>query len=173
MYGKLGIIRAFIPRLVALIAMSATFTPRVRRDVLSRLNMTKDHLYINEGNDRPNVSIVVRPIVHPLGSFKDLSFIIPSETLHPLDIPKTFLYADDVQVGYKIVDYLLSLLPTSLRLKGIIRPYNATHSHHYRAAAMSHFKAGSVRVLVCTDAAGMVCAFLSTTHCFNSLITLL
>ena len=39
---------------------------------------------------------------------------------------------------------------------GLIRPFNATLSQEYRSLAMAHFREGTIRVLVCTDAAGMV-----------------
>ncbi|KAI1784314.1 P-loop containing nucleoside triphosphate hydrolase protein [Ganoderma leucocontextum] len=40
---------------------------------------------------------------------------------------------------------------------GIIHPINATMSSHYRTLAMAHFRASNIRILVCTDAAGMGC----------------
>ena len=43
-----------------------------------------------------------------------------------------------------------------LASEGIIRPFNATLSHEYREEAMDQFRDGRIRILVCTDAAGMV-----------------
>jgi superfamily II DNA helicase RecQ len=44
----------------------------------------------------------------------------------------------------------------NFREAGIIRPYSAAYSPGHRAEVMALFKAGIVRILVCTDAAGMV-----------------
>ncbi|KAJ7842428.1 hypothetical protein B0H13DRAFT_1648793 [Mycena leptocephala] len=56
-YGSIGIIRAFLPRAVPIIAVSAMLTPRVHQDILSKLRIDpKDNLYMNIGNDRPTVS---------------------------------------------------------------------------------------------------------------------
>lgn len=65
-----------------------------------------------------------------------------------------------------MVDYLVSLLKPEDRASGVIHPFNAVHSHDFRKRAMHEFLAGSVRVLICTDAAGMVRVqvVLSTIH---------
>ncbi|CAA7269640.1 unnamed protein product [Cyclocybe aegerita] len=60
-------------------------------------------------------------------------------------------------MGTEIIDHLTDLLPEHLQDVGIIRPYNACFSKKYRRAVMRAFKEGSVRILVCTDAAGMGC----------------
>ncbi|KAG8973138.1 hypothetical protein FRB90_009995 [Tulasnella sp. 427] len=40
---------------------------------------------------------------------------------------------------------------------GFIRPFNATHSHEYRAKVMDAFAKGEVFILICTDLFGMGC----------------
>ncbi len=116
------------------------------------------------------MSIVVRACEHPLNSFADLDFLIPETLRTPEDIPKTYLYVDNISMGGEIIDYLNTKLenhPTSTApLPGIIRPFNATLSQEYRTLAMAHFRAGNIRILVCTDAAGMVCF---TSICFTSI----
>ncbi|KAI0704500.1 P-loop containing nucleoside triphosphate hydrolase protein [Cerioporus squamosus] len=163
-YGTLGIIRAFLPRGTPVIALSATITPRVRRDLMSKLHFPKGDgsNYLNVGNDRPNVSIVVRACEHPLSSYADLDFVIPSQATAPSDIPKTYIYADNIHVGTEIVEYLTTRIATRLSLASgtpddIVRPFNANLSHQYHTEAMEKFRLRTVRILVCTDAAGMGC----------------
>ncbi|KAH9853976.1 P-loop containing nucleoside triphosphate hydrolase protein [Lenzites betulinus] len=160
-YGTLGIVRAFLPRGTSMIAFSATLSPRVRRDLMSKLNFPKggDH-FLNVGNDRSNVSIVVRACEHPLNSYADTDFIIPPSVRHTTDVLKTYIYADNIHVGTQIIDHLRARLisTSSLTLEeatAAIRPFNATMSHTYRTESMSQFRAGVIRILVCTDAAGM------------------
>jgi hypothetical protein len=124
--------------------------------VLAKLQFGNDYINIDEGNDRANVSIVVRGIEHALNTYTDLDFVVATLCDDPSEIPKTFIYADNIAVGQKIIEHLLSLLPLSLQLSGIIRPYNATYGSAYRNAVMSEFAKGTIRILVCTDAAGMV-----------------
>lgn len=149
-------LRNFLPQGVPFVALSATLTERVQRDLCERLQMRSNCLFINEGNDRNNVTLVCRPCVHPLESYRDLRFVLPPGVQVPLDIPKTFIYADHVESGTGIVDYLTGCLPLALQDQGLVRPYNATFSAEYRKEVMERFREGTVRVLVCTDAAGMV-----------------
>jgi superfamily II DNA helicase RecQ len=155
-YGTLGKIRAFLPRNTPIVALSATLSARLRSDVLAKLQFGNDYINIDEGNDRANVSIVVRGIEHALNTYADLDFVVAMLHDDPSEIPKTFIYADNIAVGQKIIEHLLSLLPLSLQLSGIIRPYNAAYGSAYRKAVMSEFAKGTIRILVCTDAAGMV-----------------
>lgn len=170
-YGTIGTIRAFLPRGTPIIAVTATLTARVRRDLHSKLHFQKGaSAFHNAGNDRPNVSIVVRAMEHPQNTYADLDFVVPDAPNVPADIPKTYIYADNINVGVEIVDYLKALLATrngTLLDEGRIRPFNAALSDEYRERCMHDFKAGRVRILVCTDAAGMVRRHLWTKfiHC--------
>ncbi|KAI0072890.1 P-loop containing nucleoside triphosphate hydrolase protein [Panus rudis PR-1116 ss-1] len=160
-YGTLGITRAFIPRNVPVMAVTATLTAKVHRDIQSKLHFPKSgSLFLNVGNDRSNVSLVTRACEHPISSFADLDFVIPATVSSRDDIPKTYIYVDNIDEGSKMIDHLYDVLrarsPT-LTDEGIIRPFNAVLSHEYRTRAMLCFREGSIRILVCTDAAGMGC----------------
>ena len=171
-YGTLGKIRAFFPRGTPVIAVTATLTARARHTIHRTLLFSQScsqSRFVNVGNDRPNVSIVVRACEHPLNSFADLAFVIP-DTLRDLrDLPKTYLYVDNIATGTEIINYLGDRLeaaaPTLLLSAGIssvrevIRPFNASLSQEYRTLAMDRFRSGDVRILVCTDAAGMASTF--------------
>jgi hypothetical protein len=124
--------------------------------VLAKLQFGNDYINIDEGNDRANVSIVVRGIEHALNTYTDLDFVVAMLRNDPSQIPKTFIYTDNIAVGQRIIEHLLSLLPLSLQLSGIIRPYNAAYGSTYWKTVMSEFAMGTVCILVCTDAAGMV-----------------
>lgn len=110
------------------VAMSATLPPRVRNDVLSKLQYDLRHFL-----DR------------------DLWFLIPAVLRSILDIKKAFVYADTIHVARDIEDYLYSLCPEEMRKEGFIRPYSAAFSVEYREAVMEQFKVGKVRILICTD----------------------
>ncbi|KAJ3540607.1 hypothetical protein NM688_g6204 [Phlebia brevispora] len=162
-YGTLGVVRAFLPRGTPVIALTATLTARVRRDIQAKLYFKKStSQYINVGNDRPNVSIVVRACEHPLNTYADLNFVLPTRISDPKDIPKTYIYVDNIATGNEIIDHMTELLakrtgsPTDVQ-QGWIRPFNSNLSHEYRQEAMDRFRDGTIRILVCTDAAGMGC----------------
>lgn len=74
----------------------------------------------------------------------------------PEHIKKAFVYTDDIKEGGKLTDYLNGRVAEPYRDRGLVRPYNASMTMEYRADLMRLFKAGVVRILICTDAAGMV-----------------
>jgi superfamily II DNA helicase RecQ len=156
-YASLGIIRAFLPKSTPIIAVSATLTRRVHDDLITKLQFNRDsYLFVNVGNDRPNVAQVVRAMEHPMNTFRDMDFLVLENIQSPEDIKKGFLYCDDINLGSSIVDYLNARVNPKFRSQGLIRPYNAAMSQKYRREVMRLFKEGIVRILVCTDAAGMV-----------------
>ncbi|KAI0687404.1 hypothetical protein BC835DRAFT_1419877 [Cytidiella melzeri] len=163
-YATLGMVRAFLPRGTLVIAMTATLTGQVRRDFNSKLHFAKQGtVFHNEGNDRPNVSIVVRACQHPLNSLADLDFVLPDTILRHTDIPKTYIYVDSIPVGSNIIDHLASLLKKRALLPvishtngtllspaldcGLIRPFNATLSKEYCNVAMAEFRQGNICIL--------------------------
>ncbi|TFY77268.1 hypothetical protein EWM64_g6747 [Hericium alpestre] len=155
-YSQLGMIRVFLPRDVPFLALSASLTEHVICDIVYTLQFNRaSYLVKNLGNDRSNVSIAVRAIHNPQRTFTDLDFIIPSTISSPLDIQKTWIYADNIDTGTDIIDHLRELLPPAYH--DLIRPYNAVHDDKYREEAMRLFREGSICILVCTDAAGMGC----------------
>lgn len=163
-YGTLGILRAFLARGTPVVALSATLTERVRRDLHSKLHFSKTKSRtVNVGNDRPNVSIIVRACQNTMSTYTDLDFVIPPNITKMEDIPKTWIYTDNIEAGSEIMEYLVDLLYDRQRARdiatvdrGIIRPFNARFSQEYRQAAMAQFRSGAIRIMVCTEAAGMV-----------------
>lgn len=153
-YGRLGLIRVFLPRNTPMIAISATLTTRVAADVRKRLQFKNDYLFLNVGNDRTNVSLVVRSIHNKQDEYTDLRFVVPENVTDRESIPKTWIYVDNIPVGNEIVSYIEKLLPPELR--DAVRPYNALLDPVTRSEAMRLFREGYIRILVCTDAAGMV-----------------
>ncbi|KAJ7896774.1 hypothetical protein B0H14DRAFT_3425558 [Mycena olivaceomarginata] len=115
---------------------------RVGNDVLSKLQFSKDYVNIDIGNNRPNVSIIIHGIHHPLNTYVDLDFIVAGIKSRA-DLKKTWIYADNIATSVEIIDHLTGLLTPELQ------------DAEYRKKAMEKFKEGTVRILVCTDAAGM------------------
>jgi superfamily II DNA helicase RecQ len=156
-YAELGILRAILPKGTPFVAMSATLAPRVRRDVLKKLQFDeKNYANINIGNDRPNISIVVRGIQNPMNTLSDLDFVIPIGVKSADDIPKTFIYANQISAEVGIETQLTECLPPALRDIGLIRPFSAAFSPNHRQQLLALFKVGIIQILICTDAAGIV-----------------
>lgn len=62
------------------------------------------------------------------------------------------LFSDSVMGSAPIIDHLEELLPENLKSTGLIRPFSAGLTNEYREILLRDFKAGVVRILVCTDA---------------------
>jgi len=115
-----------------MIAVTATLTPRVHHDVLQKLEYDpNNYIFINIGNDCPNVAQIVRAMEHPMNSFRDIDFIIPESITSPTDIPKAFVYADDITIGGELTDQLNSRVDEKSRHLSLVQPYNAAMSKNY------------------------------------------
>ncbi|KIJ91905.1 hypothetical protein K443DRAFT_135401 [Laccaria amethystina LaAM-08-1] len=157
-YAELGILRAILPKSTPFVAMSATLAPRVRDDILKKLQFNeKNYVDINIGNGRPNISIVVCGIQNPMNTFSDLDFVIPIGVKSVDNIPKTFIYTDQISAEVGIETRLTEHLPPALCDIGLICPFSATFSPDHRQQLLDLLKAGIIRILICTDAAGMGC----------------
>ena len=91
-----------------------------------------------------------------MNSYSDLDFLIPKGIQSEDEVPKCFVYADNVSGGLNMVDYINGLLPTKLKGKGLVWPYNVGLSQECCDWVMDLFKARVVCILVCIDAARMV-----------------
>ncbi|EUC67561.1 DEAD/DEAH-box helicase, partial [Rhizoctonia solani AG-3 Rhs1AP] len=159
-YRGLGRIRARLPRGIPVSAVSATLRPKVKQDVLSTLGFSADsskYVDINIGNERKNVYIGVRAMKFPGSSFRDLSILLPLDATTPRDIPKAIVYIDDVVDVTLAVITLTSWLHPSLQDLGLIMPVHAWMPSSYRSDAMARLFLGLVRIIICTEAAGMGC----------------
>ena len=156
-YGSLGILRAIIPKGTPFVAMSATLSEHIQLDVLEKLQFKKGGFVdLDISNDRHNVSLVVHTIHNTMNTYSDLDFLIPVEAKDPSEVKRAYIYADQINAASDIEERLYSISPDSFRHAGIIWPYSAAYTSEYREGVMALFKAGIVRILVCTDVAGMV-----------------
>lgn len=157
-YGRLGSLRAIFRRGTPFVLLSASFRPRVLKDVTHKLgfNDTAVILNINIGNERVNVALGIRPMVETVSSLRDLDFLVPEGTEDIDSIDSTMLYIDNVLTVTEVVIYLTSRLGPTLQAQGIIQPIHAWMPDDYRDKALDALVEGKIRIAVCTEAAGMV-----------------
>ncbi|KAH7333534.1 P-loop containing nucleoside triphosphate hydrolase protein, partial [Rhizoctonia solani] len=159
-YRGLGRIRARLPRGLPVSAVSATLRPKVKQDVLSTLGFSADpskYVDINIGNEPKNIFVGVRRMKFPGSSFRELSILIPPNATTPLGIPKAIVYIDNVIDVTLAVITLNGWLDPSLQELGLIAPVHAWMPPSYRSEIMAKLLSGEVRIIVCTEAAGMGC----------------
>jgi hypothetical protein len=154
-YAEISLVHTFLPKGTPFAALSATLPACIQADVTNKLRM-KDYVWLHVGNDQLNVLLGVQAIHSSMNSFTDLDFIIPENIVSLHSISKTFIYMDNINEGINMQIYLTSKLPLDMQTKNIICPYNAAFNSEYRRAAMEMFRNRETRVLICTDAVGMI-----------------
>lgn len=156
-YRQLSSLRARIPDSVPVLAVSATLMHNHIKEIKSFLSILESRFkFIQVGNDRSNVSIIIQTLKNPVSSFKDLSFLIPKNITTVTDIPKTIVYIDRVMDVVDAIIYLYTCLPEPFNMQPIILPVHAIMAQETRNKAMQQLLNSTARILVCTEAAGMV-----------------
>ncbi|KAJ7179864.1 P-loop containing nucleoside triphosphate hydrolase protein [Mycena crocata] len=154
-YRQVSRLRYLIPRDIPFVIVSATLPPAVLSDVMKNLQVSVDKCtIIRRSNDRPNIHLVVREMKYPMGSFKDLDFLIP-ENWKPGDpLPKKFLiFFDSIADSIEAAKYLRSRLPPEHRHK--IKWFNSEMSSEFKDIESEALKTGKIWGLCCTDSFGM------------------
>ena len=75
-----------------------------------------------------------------MNTFSDLDFVIPSDVMASGDIPKTFIYADQISAEVGVETQLTEHLPPRLRDIGLIRPFSAAFSPEDRQMLLDLFQ---------------------------------
>ncbi len=140
-YLRLGeiVARHRPPRLVAL---TATATPEVRRDVIAKLGMVDPAVFVR-GFDRPNLRLLVQRAGGARDKAARLAALARERRGQTL-----LVYAATRKNAEAYADALL-------RAKVRVRPYHAGLADEVRAAVQDGFMDGKLDVVVATNAFGM------------------
>jgi superfamily II DNA helicase RecQ len=155
-YSLLGKLRAFLRPDTPVLLTSATITPSALIECCATMNINlKDAFFLNLGNHRPNI---VTSVIHIDGSkdYKAIRGILPDPTTisTAANLPKTLIFTNAVN--------LTQVVSRDLRLHyGASSRQHISFLHAHRTAKAKHrvmklFQEGTVRILVATEAAGMV-----------------
>ena len=140
---------------------SATLPDHIMDDIRLKLHLAADVARICVTNARPNIALSVRGMKHPLQSKADLRFLIPENALWPEDIPVTLVYCNSRREAEDITDVIRQWLPPSILTQearhDCVAFYHAKVGEARKRELERMLREGKVRILVCTDAVGMVC----------------
>ncbi|KIM45746.1 hypothetical protein M413DRAFT_24878 [Hebeloma cylindrosporum] len=155
-YKSIAIFRSLLNSTTTWAAVTATATPERAVEMAKQLGFQPGH-HVNArySIDRPNVKYIPRFFQHPISGheFLDLSFLIPFGMKSSQDVPLTLIFAKTIASGYAIMQFLDTLLPTSLPNRfNIIKLYNSLMDLDYRKSFIQDFTDGSVlRIGIATD----------------------
>jgi ATP-dependent DNA helicase RecQ len=127
----------------ALVASTATATPQVARDIVSRLGLDQPEI-VSTGFDRPNLSFAVVPCATTADKHARIAAALREDGARP-----AIVYAGT----RKACEQLSERLGVDLGVE--VLAYHAGLGRNERAAAQRRFMAGEVEVVVATNAFGM------------------
>lgn len=159
LYRQLGNLRALLQ--APIYATTATLPKECRAEVMNTLLCEEDDTFsVNLGNNRPNIKIIMRLTK---GSKKaplpDFSEII--EEARAGNIRKRMIFIDDCNGTQLLCNAFREELPDHSNSFAF---YNSRIGTYTKKVVMDRFIRGEIRVLIATEAAGMVS---SESGCFR------
>jgi ATP-dependent DNA helicase RecQ len=128
----------------AIVASTATATPRVAADIVARLGLREDCVRVSTGFDRPNLTFAVVPAKTPAVKGRQIVAALSEPGATPA-IVYSGTRAQTEQTASRLAD----------ELGCEVLPYHAGLPREERARAQQRFMAGDVDVVVATNAFGM------------------
>lgn len=154
-YKSLGSVRAAVVSEVPVLILSATMEPLVLTEVRDIMNISRDLSYhVNLGNRRENIHYEVHLIKKK--EFSELDFVIPLALKNATSIAKTMIFFDDIDSMIQACERLQSRVEKRLGSSDCINFYHAKLSSLCKKRTLDEFGKGKIRVLLATEAAGMV-----------------
>jgi superfamily II DNA helicase RecQ len=162
-YGLVGRLPILLPSGTPIVIADATLPPTIFNDVKEILHFRKsDLLVFCESCDRPDISILVRPVLSTLATFRDLDFVLRDWKDGDAPPPKFLIFFDSINESVKASKHLKSLLPKQYHDK--VNWYHSEMSATYKIEEYERYVKGETWGLCATDSFGMVSATLSNTR---------
>jgi RecQ family ATP-dependent DNA helicase len=148
-YRRIGEFRN-VPALtgIAIMALTATATPAIRRDILGSLRMNTACRVFSNSSDRPNLALSVEPL-RPGGFASNLAFLL--EACKSGFKGSTIIYTNTTNNVDSLVAFLASALPPHCLVSGYHGKMNLTD----RRTSHSRFLTSQSQIIVATVAFGM------------------
>jgi superfamily II DNA helicase RecQ len=156
-YAELGTLRAFVPSQVPFMFASATLPPVVLAEVRKSLHVSPETSYhVNLGTDRPNIAWFVHLMKAAKTDLEALEFLIDAHDSEDaiIELLQTMVFFDDINLAMEALEYLRDRLPR--RNRGQIAIYHSRRSKRSKRIIMERFRKGEIKILLTTEAAGMV-----------------
>ncbi|KAK7695974.1 hypothetical protein QCA50_000614 [Cerrena zonata] len=134
---------------------TGTATRSATTRITSALGFPHDYVNARYSVDRPQIKYIVRFLQYSISTndFFDIAFLIPPTASSSDDIPRTFIFCESIELGWRVMTFLTSLLPPTFpNRKEVVLLYNALMPKSYRQRFMKEIVGGpSLRIGVCTE----------------------
>ncbi len=149
-YAALGTLRHCFPK-VPIMALSTTITPNVLGYIGELFHLYAPTLLYKQSLNCPNITQMVTHISKQ--GFGDLDYLVPKVGI----IPKTMVFMEKIEDVMALAAHLQRLLPPEDRDRGddLIMTFHSNMKATTRVDIMENFRNGEIRILICTDTAGM------------------
>lgn len=154
-YAELQQLRAYVPPSIPVMLSSATFSPATLEDCEKSVLIRPEHaFYVNLGNDRKNIKVEVRTLKNAT-DFEALDDVFNFASIHmPSDIPKTLVFANTRAIVQQLWRYIRLRLDPHLHYT--VDFMHGLRSKRGKRQTMNRFVTSEVRILIATEAVGMV-----------------
>ena len=153
-YGKLGDLRSYVPTNIPILATSATLAPAALKEVQDTLQINSSSMFfLNIGNDRPNITPSVIKMQNS-SDYSALLSLIGRNVTGPTDLPKAIIFTNSIQRTLEILRFLEEHLPSTC--SPYMDIFHALRGPDSKKEALKRFRNGQKRILIATEAAGMV-----------------
>ena len=155
-YLHVGELRYLIPETIPFYAASATMPPAILQDVMDTLHfrpgMTTKFI---RSTDRPELCLMVQPMVFPANSYQDLAFLVPEGLKEgSLPPPKFLVFFDNTREAEAACRWLRNRLPKSQRRN--LAYFHSTMTIEYREEKVDDLRKSKLFGKFATDSFGMV-----------------
>lgn len=155
-YAELGLLRGRFPRHIPFVIASATLPEHILDNIRTKLQLSANAKVVRMTNARPNVALSVRSMKHPQDAFADLRFLIPVGATRAEQIDITLVYCNQRIHCEDAVDRLRFWAQEEGIDPSCIAFYHAKLGEKRKRELEERLRRGEIRILVCTDAVGMV-----------------
>ncbi|KAJ7864000.1 P-loop containing nucleoside triphosphate hydrolase protein [Mycena olivaceomarginata] len=146
-YSRLHMLRNVLGHNIPLICLSATCTSLAQKGLITSAGLHHDYRLYNQGNFRPELSIIILPMKHDANSFQDLAFVLPLGA-HAHELTKTIIYCDDLELLTKMF-WWLNQRAVSMKLPiNVVDIIHAGLSMRHQELALASFRSGSTLILL-------------------------
>ncbi|KDQ16268.1 hypothetical protein BOTBODRAFT_107343 [Botryobasidium botryosum FD-172 SS1] len=159
-WGRIGEVHGYVSHRVPIGLASAT-APRPMLTTMKRsVNIAEDkHVYINLGNFRPNLYWKAKVMEERQSLSERVDFLVPENPTPANFLPNecALVYVNSRRTGCEVLDAIRAKLPPELH--HTVEVYHALRGPVSKAWILERFFKNGIRILICTEAAGMGCDF--------------
>ncbi|KDQ05592.1 hypothetical protein BOTBODRAFT_91757, partial [Botryobasidium botryosum FD-172 SS1] len=159
-WGRIGEVQSLVPSRVPITLASATAPDPILTVMKKSVHITdSNHLFVNIGNFRPNLVWEARVMRERASLSERLAFMVPENPSPANFFPNecALVYVNTRTDACEVLDAIRKRLPAELR--PMVQVFHALRGTLTKAWILYYMFLKLLRILICTEAAGMGCDF--------------